>query len=56
VLDTLTDADLDVERATNWGDRWTAWRILWTMIDHNAHRGAEIDALQRQPAHNRPNW
>ena len=46
VLDTLTDADLDVERATNWGDRWPTWRILWTMIDHDAHHGAEIGALR----------
>jgi hypothetical protein len=45
-LDTLTDADLDVLRATNWGDRWPTWRILWTMIDHDAHHGAEIGTLR----------
>jgi uncharacterized damage-inducible protein DinB len=46
VLDTLSDADLGVPRATNWGDRWPTWRILWTMIDHDAHHGAEIGTLR----------
>jgi hypothetical protein len=46
VLDTLTDADLDVPRATNWGEQWPTWRILWVMIDHDAHHGAEIGTLR----------
>ena len=46
VLDALSDADLGVPRATNWGDRWPTWRILWTMIDHDAHHGAEIGTLR----------
>jgi hypothetical protein len=33
-------------RWTNWGERWPAWRILWTMIDHDAHHGAEIGCLR----------
>jgi hypothetical protein len=31
---------------TNWGERPPAWRILWTMIDHDAHHGAEIGCLR----------
>ena len=46
VLDTLSDADLDVSRATNWGEQWPTWRILWAMIDHDAHHGAEIGVLR----------
>jgi len=45
-LDALTDVDLDVPRATNWGDRWPTWRILWAMINHDAHHGAEIGTLR----------
>ncbi|HET6380453.1 MAG TPA: hypothetical protein VFH63_05370 [candidate division Zixibacteria bacterium] len=25
---------------------WPAWRISWTMIDHDIHHGAEIGALR----------
>jgi uncharacterized damage-inducible protein DinB len=46
VLDTLTNADLDVPRATNWGEQWPTWRILWAMIDHDGHHGAEIGVLR----------
>jgi hypothetical protein len=46
VLDTLSDAELDVPRATNWGERWPTWRILWAMIDHDGHHGAEIGVLR----------
>jgi uncharacterized damage-inducible protein DinB len=42
----LTDADLDTERLTNWGERWPTWRILWTMIHHDVHHGAEIGVLR----------
>ena len=42
----LGDDELDQPRWTNWGERWPAWRILWTMIDHDAHHGAEIGCLR----------
>ena len=42
----LDDDGLDGPRWTNWGERWPAWRILWTMIDHDAHHGAEIGCLR----------
>jgi hypothetical protein len=45
-LKALADADLDVPRATNWGEQWPTWRIFWTMIHHDAHHGAEIGCLR----------
>ena len=45
-LEGLTDDALDAPRSTNWGERWPAWRIFWTMIDHDAHHGAEIGCLR----------
>jgi uncharacterized damage-inducible protein DinB len=45
-LRRLTDADLDRPVATNWGERWPAWRIFWTMIHHDYHHGGEIGALR----------
>jgi uncharacterized damage-inducible protein DinB len=45
-LEGLGDDELDGPRWTNWGERWPAWRILWTMIDHDAHHGGEIGCLR----------
>ena len=45
-LETLTDADLDAPRATNWGEQWPTWRIFWTMIHHDLHHGAEIGVMR----------
>jgi DinB superfamily len=45
-LASLHDADLDRTVMTNWGDEWPAWRILWTMINHDLHHGAEIGVLR----------
>jgi hypothetical protein len=45
-LAELTDADLERPVLTNWGEEWPAWRIFWTMIDHDAHHGAEIGVLR----------
>jgi uncharacterized damage-inducible protein DinB len=45
-LASLTDADLDADRLTNWGERWPTWRILWTMIHHDFHHGGEIGVLR----------
>ena len=42
----LADDELDGPRWTNWGERWPTWRILWTMIDHDAHHGGEIGCLR----------
>jgi DinB superfamily len=37
----LGEKQLDEFLLTNWGERWPAWRIFWTMIDHDAlHTGA----------------
>jgi DinB superfamily len=41
-LEGLADPELDQPRWTNWGERWPAWRVLWAMVDHDAHHGAEI--------------
>lgn len=45
-LAALEDADLDGQVRTNWGGVWPAWRIFWTMIDHDAHHGGEIGVLR----------
>jgi hypothetical protein len=45
-LAALDDEQLDGLRWTNWGERWPAWRIVWTMIDHDAHHGGEIGCLR----------
>jgi len=42
----LTDAELQEQRLTNWGDLWPTWRIFWTLIHHDAHHGAEIGCLR----------
>jgi len=45
-LAASTDPDLEREVPTNWGERWPAWRIFWTMIHHDAHHGGELGALR----------
>ena len=45
-LDTLDDKGLDQEVRTNWGERWPASRIFWTLIRHDLHHGGEIGALR----------
>ncbi len=40
------DADLDAEVGTNWGEPWPAWRIFWTMIEHDAWHGGEIGTMR----------
>ncbi|MGH2377231.1 MAG: DinB family protein [Candidatus Limnocylindria bacterium] len=45
-LGGLTDTDLERERLTNWGERWPAHRIFWTMIEHDLHHGGEIGTLR----------
>jgi DinB superfamily len=40
------DEDLDAAVMTNWGEKWPAWRIFWTMIHHDAHHGGEIGCLR----------
>ena len=46
VLVSLADDDLDRQVLTNWGARWPAWRIFWTMINHNALHGGAIGQLR----------
>jgi hypothetical protein len=45
-LEAMTDAALDEPRLTNWGEEWPAWRIFWTMIDHDLNHGGEIGVLR----------
>lgn len=45
-LDGLDDAGLEREVLTNWGERWPARKIFWTMISHDLHHGGEIGALR----------
>ncbi|MDQ3735351.1 MAG: DinB family protein [Actinomycetota bacterium] len=41
-----SDAALDAEVNTNWGEPWPAWRIFWTMIEHDAWHGGEIGTMR----------
>lgn len=43
----LADADLQILRATNWGQQWPTWRIFWTMVTHDLEHGAEIGLLRQ---------
>ena len=45
-LHGLRDADLQEPCLTNWGETWPAWRIFWTMIDHDLWHGGEIGVLR----------
>jgi len=45
-LDSLADVQLDEPRKTNWGESWPAWRVFWTMADHDASHGAVIGYLR----------
>lgn len=45
-LDVLDDASLEREVLTNWGERWPARKIFWTMVDHDLHHGGEIGVLR----------
>ncbi len=45
-LARLEDQELDQLCATNWGERWPAWMVFWTMIYHDVHHGAEIGVLR----------
>lgn len=40
------DGALDAEVATNWGERWPAWQVFWTMIEHDSWHGGEIGAMR----------
>jgi DinB superfamily len=42
----LEDEQLDELRWTNWGERWPTWKLLWTMVDHDAHHGGELGCLR----------
>lgn len=45
-LEGFADRALDEPRLTSWSELWPALRIFWTMIDHDAHHGAEIGCLR----------
>ena len=45
-LAALTDADLERLVQTNWGETWPAWRVFWTMAEHDLHHGGEIGLLR----------
>ena len=42
----LSEAQLDEPRQTNWGEHWPAWRIFWTMLDHDALHGGAIGHMR----------
>lgn len=45
-LETQDDAGLEHLVLTNWGEKWPARKIFWTMVDHDLHHGGEIGALR----------
>jgi uncharacterized damage-inducible protein DinB len=42
----LPDAELWVERSTNWGERWPTWRIIHTITQHDAYHAGQIIAFR----------
>ena len=42
----LDEAQLEEPRKTNWGELWPAWRVFWTMIDHDSLHGGAIGHLR----------
>jgi hypothetical protein len=45
-VESLGDAELERPVLTNWGEKWPAQKILWTMVDHDLHHGGEIGVLR----------
>ena len=45
-LANLSEPQLDALVKTNWGELWPAWRIFWTMADHDALHGGAIGNLR----------
>jgi hypothetical protein len=45
-LSHLTDTQLDELRSTTWGEPWPAWRVFWTMADHDSSHGGVIGYLR----------
>ena len=45
-LAQLSDAQLDAHVKTNWGELWPAWRIFWTMADHDAFHGGTVGCIR----------
>jgi hypothetical protein len=45
-LSGLSDADLDRQVPTNWGEQWPAHRIFGTLVNEQVHHGAEISLLR----------
>jgi hypothetical protein len=41
-----SESGLDEPRKTNWGDVWPAWRIFWSMADHDSFHGGVIGFLR----------
>ena len=41
-----TEDGLDQPRKTNWGDMWPAWKIFWSMTDHDALHSGTIGCLR----------
>ena len=42
----LAETQLDEPRSTNWGEQWPAWRVFWTMADHDSFHGGVIGYLR----------
>jgi hypothetical protein len=45
-LEQVDQRELEALVRTNWGEEWPAWRVFWTMIEHDVHHGAEISMLR----------
>lgn len=42
----LPDSALAMERCTNWGERWPAWRIIHSVTQHDAYHAGQINAFR----------
>jgi hypothetical protein len=45
-LEGLTDADLDRQVPTNWGQLWPLHQVIGTLVNEQVHHGAEISLVR----------
>ena len=45
-LAAIGEGGLEDMVLTNWGERWPARKVFWTMINHDQHHGGEIGVLR----------
>ena len=47
MFNDLTNDDLLTPRLTNWGEKWTTEKIIWTLIQHDIYHASQIQILRK---------